>query len=105
MRAARLPSAQSEPTALDTLATVEAALVTLAGVIRQRAAGADLALEEADLRLLEAMQCQDEAHLHLLAALPNTLYMESSLLPEDGSIALFDGCYPLPEEPGISSHR
>ncbi len=45
------------------------------------------------------------AHLHLLAALPNTLYMESSLLPDDGSIALIDGCYPLPEAPGISSHR
>jgi L-alanine-DL-glutamate epimerase-like enolase superfamily enzyme len=43
------------------------------------------------------------AHLHLLAALPNTLYMESGLLPEGG--ALVDGCYPLPEEPGISSVR
>ncbi len=45
------------------------------------------------------------AHLHLLAALPNTLYMESGLLPEDGSVRLVDGCYPLPEEPGLSSVR
>jgi len=44
------------------------------------------------------------AHLHLLAALPNTLYMESGLLP-GGAPALVDGCYPLPAEPGISSVR
>ena len=40
-------------------------------------------------------------HLHVLAALPNTLYMESGLLPEDGSIELANGCYPLPEAPGF----
>jgi L-alanine-DL-glutamate epimerase-like enolase superfamily enzyme len=40
-------------------------------------------------------------HLHVLAALPNTLYMESGLLPEDGSIKLVDGCYPMPEAPGF----
>ena len=45
------------------------------------------------------------AHLHLLAALPNTLYMESGLLPENSPVTLTNGCYPLPEEPGISSHR
>lgn len=45
------------------------------------------------------------AHLHLLAALPNTLYMESSLLPDGSSITLVDGAYPLPEEPGLSSVR
>lgn len=44
------------------------------------------------------------AHLHLLAALPNTLFMESGLLPP-GASPLVDGCYPLPEEPGISSVR
>lgn len=42
------------------------------------------------------------AHLHLLAALPNTLFMESGLLPADGPVRLIDGCYPLPEEPGLS---
>jgi L-alanine-DL-glutamate epimerase-like enolase superfamily enzyme len=41
------------------------------------------------------------AHLHVLAALPNTLFVESGLLPDDGSIELQDGCYLLPEEPGI----
>lgn len=41
-------------------------------------------------------------HLHLLAALPNTIYMESSLIPEGATIHLVDGCYPLPEEPGLS---
>lgn len=42
-------------------------------------------------------------HIHVLAALPNTLYMESGLLPEDGSVALVDGCYPLPTGPGLST--
>jgi L-alanine-DL-glutamate epimerase-like enolase superfamily enzyme len=40
-------------------------------------------------------------HLHVLAALPNTLYMESGLLPADSRVKLIDGCYPLPEEPGF----
>jgi L-alanine-DL-glutamate epimerase-like enolase superfamily enzyme len=40
-------------------------------------------------------------HLHLLAALPNTLMMESGLLPPGSSIHLVDGCYPLPEAPGF----
>src|SRR5579884_143904 len=33
-------------------------------------------------------------HLHVLAALPNTLFMESNLASAD---RLVDGCYPLPE--------
>ena len=37
-------------------------------------------------------------HLHVLAALPNTLFMESNLASAD---RLVDGCYPLPEEPGF----
>jgi L-alanine-DL-glutamate epimerase-like enolase superfamily enzyme len=40
-------------------------------------------------------------HLHVLAALPNTLFMESGLLPEGSPIKLVDGCYPLPEAPGF----
>jgi L-alanine-DL-glutamate epimerase-like enolase superfamily enzyme len=40
-------------------------------------------------------------HLHVLAALPNTLMMESGLLPKGSPIRLADGCYPLPEEPGF----
>ncbi len=43
------------------------------------------------------------AHLHLLAALPNTIFMESGLLPEGSPIQLIDGCYPLPEAPGLGS--
>ncbi|QGN33688.1 mandelate racemase/muconate lactonizing enzyme family protein [Microlunatus sp. Gsoil 973] len=43
------------------------------------------------------------AHIHILAALPNTLYMESGLLPSDGSVQLVDGSYPLPIGPGLSS--
>ena len=43
------------------------------------------------------------AHIHVLAALPNTIYVESGLLPEGGSLTLRDGCYPLPTEPGLSS--
>jgi L-alanine-DL-glutamate epimerase-like enolase superfamily enzyme len=42
------------------------------------------------------------AHLHVLAALPNAIFLESSLLPEGSPIRLVDGCYPLPETPGIS---
>jgi len=40
-------------------------------------------------------------HLHVLAALPNTLMMESGLLPKGSAIRLVDGCYPLPQEPGF----
>jgi L-alanine-DL-glutamate epimerase-like enolase superfamily enzyme len=40
-------------------------------------------------------------HLHVLAALPNTLFMESGLLPADSGLQLADGCYPLPQEPGF----
>jgi hypothetical protein len=41
--------------------------------------------------------------VHVLAALPNTIYMESGLLPDDGSVTLVDGGYPLPTGPGLSS--
>ncbi len=41
-------------------------------------------------------------HLHVLAALPNTLFMESGLLPDGSQDRLVDGCYRLPEEPGLS---
>lgn len=44
-------------------------------------------------------------HLHVLAALPNTLFMESGLLPVDSPIRLVDGCYPLPEAPGFGSEE
>ena len=40
------------------------------------------------------------AHLHVLAALPNTLFMESGL-NQGGQ--LVDGCYLLPEEPGLGT--
>lgn len=40
-------------------------------------------------------------HLHVLAALPNTLFMESGLLPDDSREQLVDGCYLLPEAPGF----
>jgi L-alanine-DL-glutamate epimerase-like enolase superfamily enzyme len=42
-------------------------------------------------------------HLHVLAALPNTLFMESSLLPPDSPVRLVDGCFPLPEAPGFGN--
>lgn len=42
-------------------------------------------------------------HLHVLAALPNTIYVESGLLPDDSRVSLVDGCYPLPDGPGLSS--
>ena len=43
------------------------------------------------------------AHIHVLAALPNTIYVESGLLPADSRVELVDGCYPLPLGPGLSS--
>ena len=43
------------------------------------------------------------AHIHVLAALPNKIYVESGLLPADGRVELVDGCYPLPLGPGLSS--
>ena len=39
------------------------------------------------------------AHLHVLAALSNALFLESGLLAEGER--LVDGCRLLPEEPGI----
>lgn len=42
------------------------------------------------------------AHIHVLAALPNTIYVESGLLPEGSPITLVDGCYPLPDRPGLA---
>ena len=42
-------------------------------------------------------------HLHVLAALPNTLFMESGLLPDNSPIRLVDGCFPLPETPGFGN--
>jgi len=42
------------------------------------------------------------AHIHVLAALPNTIYVESGLLPENSPISLVDGCYPLPDKPGLA---
>jgi L-alanine-DL-glutamate epimerase-like enolase superfamily enzyme len=44
------------------------------------------------------------AHLHVLAALPNTLFMESGLLREGAPERLVDGCYLLPEQPGLGAH-
>ncbi len=41
-------------------------------------------------------------HLHVLAALPNVLYMEGGVLAEGGSSRLVDGCTLLPRGPGFS---
>ncbi len=40
------------------------------------------------------------AHLHLLAAMPNAIYMESGYLPEGKTLE--NGCMRLPEGPGFS---
>jgi L-alanine-DL-glutamate epimerase-like enolase superfamily enzyme len=42
-------------------------------------------------------------HLHVLAALPNTIFMESGVLAAGGSRRFVDGCFLLPEGPGFSS--
>ena len=41
------------------------------------------------------------AHLHVLAALPNAIFLESGVLSDDSPVKLVDGCYPLPETPGL----
>ncbi|HEY3080785.1 MAG TPA: hypothetical protein VGM69_12895 [Chloroflexota bacterium] len=41
-------------------------------------------------------------HLHVLAALPNALFMESGVLAAGGSRRLVDGCFLLPDGPGFS---
>ena len=58
------------PSPLDALITAEAALVTLAGAIRD--AGPLIGITEADEGFLRAAQCADEAHYHLLQALGAT---------------------------------
>jgi len=40
-------------------------------------------------------------HLHILAALPNTLFLESGLAADGTAPGLVDGAYRLPEEPGF----
>ena len=40
-------------------------------------------------------------HLHILAALPNTLFLESGLAADGTAPGLIDGAYRLPEEPGF----
>ena len=45
------------------------------------------------------------AHLHVLAALSNTMFVESGLLPDDGTVRLQDGCFLLPDEPGIGGGK
>lgn len=42
-------------------------------------------------------------HLHVLAALPNTLFMESGLVMDGQMSGLVDGCFPLPETPGFGA--
>lgn len=40
-------------------------------------------------------------HLHILAALPNAIFLESGILQGDARKRLVDGCMVLPEEPGF----
>lgn len=40
-------------------------------------------------------------HLHVLAALPNTIFLESGILHGEARKRLVDGCMLLPEEPGF----
>ncbi|MBA3643756.1 MAG: ferritin-like domain-containing protein [Chloroflexia bacterium] len=77
---------------LNALITLEAASVTLIGVARQRAAGGDLALDEAMVGFLRASQCQDEAHYHFLAsigAVPLTATFSLAEISLDDAAALF----------------
>ncbi len=69
-----------DPSAADplvALTTVEGALVTLVGAMLAATPG----LSEFDRALLEAIQCEDEAHWHLLSALGGLLLTDAFTVP------------------------
>jgi hypothetical protein len=67
---------------LDALATMEAAVVTLLGVARQRDQDGQLDLGEDAAVVLRAAQCQDEQHYHALLAAGGVSTADAFTLPE-----------------------
>lgn len=98
--AAAIARQDESPGPLDALMTVEAALVTVAGAIREAAGEGGLPLEDAALAVVAAMQCEDEAHYHLLEALGAIPVADRFAIPAgvlESSDAAIDGLLALKE--------
>jgi hypothetical protein len=68
--------------ALDALATVEAASVTLVGFVRERGLDDRLDVGEDAAIILRAAQCQDEQHYHALLAAGGLPVADAYTIPE-----------------------
>ena len=65
------------------MATVEAALVTVLGVVRERGLAGELDIGEDAVIVLRAAQCQDEQHYHALVAAGGEPVATSFTIPEE----------------------
>jgi hypothetical protein len=68
---------------LDAMATVEAALVTFLGVVRQRGLEGGLDIGEDAVIVFRAAQCQDEQHYHALLAAGGQPIADEFTIPEE----------------------
>jgi L-alanine-DL-glutamate epimerase-like enolase superfamily enzyme len=48
-----------------------------------------------------ASHAGEAAHLHVMAALPNAIYLETGLVGAHSPFQLVDGCVPVPDTPGL----
>jgi hypothetical protein len=68
---------------LDAMTTVEAAMVTLLGVVRQYGLEGTLDIGEDTVIVLRAAQCQDEQHYHALLAAGGEPVVTAFTIPEE----------------------
>jgi hypothetical protein len=88
------------------MATVEAAMVTLLGIVRQRGLEGTLDIGEDAVIVLRAAQCQDEQHYHALVAAGGEPVATAFTIPEEmlgDRTALFVGYLEL-KAIGIAGH-
>jgi hypothetical protein len=78
-----MSDATSLQSGLDAMATVEAAMVTLLGVVRQRGLDGELDVGEDAVIVLRAAQCQDEQHYYELVAAGGEPVATSFTIPEE----------------------
>ena len=48
-----------------------------------------------------ASHAGEAAHLHVMASLPNAIYLETGLIGAGSPFQLVDGCVPVPDAPGL----